>query len=67
MSVHFCSCEYLNCSLHPSNHNEGCDPCIKKNLGLGEIPACFWKNESNVKGTTPYSAEQFAKFVMVRI
>ena len=64
MEKHFCICSDLECSLHPKNHNEGCDPCIKKNLELGEIPACFWKNASNVKGITEYSAKNFAMFVL---
>ncbi|MDF2884859.1 MAG: hypothetical protein K0R54_5429 [Clostridiaceae bacterium] len=37
-----CSCTDTNCKLHPSNHNLGCDPCIKKNLKAGEIPGCFF-------------------------
>ena len=64
ISKHFCACPNTGCASHPINHAEGCDPCIKKNLELGEIPACFWGNVSNVSGTTEYSAENFAKFVM---
>ena len=64
MTKHFCTCPALECSSHPHNHGGGCDPCIKKNLELGEIPACFWGNVSHVIGTTEYSAENFAKFVL---
>jgi hypothetical protein len=60
----FCTCPALECPQHPSKHEAGCDPCIKKNLELGEIPACFWDNVSKVTGATEYSAQNFAKFVM---
>ena len=63
MKTHFCSCEEFACSKHPYNHTEGCDPCIEKNLKLGEVPACFWYNVSNVKGETQWSADHFATFV----
>jgi hypothetical protein len=39
---HFCTCPDLDCPLHPGNHEEGCDPCIQKNLAAGEIPSCFF-------------------------
>jgi len=61
---HFCNCPALECVSHPNNHDKGCNPCIKKNLELGEVPACFWDNVSHIIGTTEYSAENFAKFVM---
>ena len=64
MVKHFCVCTDSDCSAHPQNHDEGCGPCIKKNLELGEIPACFWENISTVTGTTDYSAENFARFVI---
>ena len=62
----FCTCTVFDCLAHPKNHQEGCDPCIIKNLGLGEIPSCFWENVSKVTGTTEYSAEKFARFVTER-
>lgn len=40
---HFCSCPVTGCRNHPSNHNQGCTPCIKDNLAQGKIPACFFK------------------------
>jgi hypothetical protein len=64
MEKHFCSCSDLECSFHPNNHDKGCDPCIKKNLELGEVPSCFWNNVSKTIGTSDYSAEKFAEFVM---
>lgn len=38
----FCTCQHINCPLHPNNHNKGCTPCIAKNLKLKEIPNCFF-------------------------
>jgi hypothetical protein len=64
MGKHFCTCTSFDCTSHPKNHENGCDPCIKKNLELGEIPACFWANVTEVKGESEYSAENFAKFVI---
>lgn len=64
MNKHFCTCHTEECPKHPKHHNEGCDPCIEKNLKLGEIPACFWQNVANVKGETQWSAEHFAGFVL---
>lgn len=63
MKKHFCTCHVVECPKHPTNHAEGCDPCIEKNLELGEVPACFWFNVPKVKGTSEWSADNFAKFV----
>lgn len=38
-----CNCNELNCPNNPCNHNQGCTPCIGKNLAKGEIPACFFR------------------------
>ena len=64
MDKHFCTCEQIECQKHPNNHDKGCDPCIQKNLELGEIPACFWFNISSVIGKTDYSVENFTKFYL---
>ena len=62
MEKHFCTCTQIQCEKHPSS-TKGCDPCIQKNLELGEIPACFWINvENGVIGKTAYSVENFTKF-----
>ena len=62
---HFCSCTDTECPCHPVNQDNGCDPCIQKNLQEGEIPSCFWNNVRNgVKGATPYSAECFSEFCL---
>ena len=63
MKKHFCTCHVQECLSHPYNHDKGCDPCIEKNLELGEVPACFWLNVSKVKGKTEWSADNFAKHV----
>ena len=65
MENHFCTCTVTQCSEHPFNTQKGCDPCIQKNLKLGEIPACFWYNVKNgVIGKTEYSVENFTKFYL---
>ncbi|MCL2065441.1 MAG: DUF6485 family protein [Candidatus Cloacimonetes bacterium] len=64
MERHFCSCKQVECEKHPNNHDKGCDPCILKNLELGEIPTCFWINITNVIGKTDYSVENFTKFYL---
>jgi hypothetical protein len=40
----FCTCNDTSCPLHPSNHKQGCDPCIGKNLEADEIPSCFFNS-----------------------
>jgi hypothetical protein len=64
MEKHFCTCTVTQCTNHTNNHNKGCDPCIQKNLNLGEIPSCFWRNISIVTGKTEYSVENFTKFYL---
>ena len=38
----FCTCTNYQCPLHPTKHDQGCTPCISKNLKLKEIPNCFF-------------------------
>ena len=38
----FCTCTNFKCSVHPTKHENGCAPCISKNLNLKEIPNCFF-------------------------
>ena len=40
--THFCTCQNTACRCHPSNHSQGCDLCIQKELRKGEIPSCFF-------------------------
>ena len=61
---HFCTCNVVQCPNHPDNQGDGCDPCIRKNLELGEIPSCFWSNISKITGTTDYSVEKFTQFYL---
>ena len=42
MTSHFCTCQNTACRCHPSNHDQGCDLCIQKELRKGEIPSCFF-------------------------
>jgi hypothetical protein len=62
MEKHFCTCKKTQCPNHPNNRGQGCDLCIQKNLGCGEIPACFWFNIANVSGVTEYSVDNFVKY-----
>ena len=39
---HFCTCQNTACRCHPSNHGQGGDLCIQKELRKGEIPSCFF-------------------------
>jgi hypothetical protein len=65
MNNHFCNCPSDKCDKHGKNQDNGCDPCIQKNLELGEIPACFWLNvEKGIKGATDYSVGNFVKFYL---
>ena len=36
-----CTCKELDCELHPTNHKNGCTPCIKENLKTKDIPNCM--------------------------
>ena len=38
----FCTCTNTACRCHPSNHDQGCNLCIQKELRKGEIPSCFF-------------------------
>ena len=60
----FCTCKSTDCKLHPSNHNDGCTPCIKKNLAVKHVPNCYFNlvtdDKSKIKG---YGIEDFADLV----
>lgn len=61
--VPFCACTDTSCPFHPNNHENGCTPCIAKNLKEGEIPTCFFKKaDPNYQGPG-YKVEDFAKLV----
>lgn len=65
---HFCNCGDLECPFNPNNPNakiDNCDPCIRKNLKHGEIPACFFKSVSeDISDLDDFSYESFAKFIL---
>jgi len=62
---HFCTCKDLKCKLHPTNHDLGCDPCIKKNLKCGEIPSCFFRAiHDNLDGQDEFSYKAFSNFFL---
>ncbi len=65
-NVDFCTCLDLNCPNHPSNHEDGCTRCIKKNLVLGEIPTCFFKKVDPAYKGPEYFYKDFAKLVLSR-
>lgn len=60
----FCTCKNLECPLHPTKHDKGCAPCISKNLGLHEIPDCFFNLIENAELRSGDSFEDFAKLVL---
>lgn len=67
MSDISCTCSDLTCPNHPINHNEGCTPCIRKNLEKREIPACFFKKVDPDKKRSSFYFEDFAKEVLTSI
>jgi len=60
----FCTCDNFNCTLHPTKHDKGCAPCIKKNLGLKEIPNCFFDTINASKSRAGDSFKDFATLVL---
>ncbi len=61
-----CGCEDTACPYHPSNHDNGCTPCIEKNLRLGEIPSCFFRKAGLPRFMDSYTIEAFARAVIER-
>lgn len=53
---HFCTCSITRRLRHPSNHDNGCDPCMEHNLKLGRIPLCMFKavKDLSFKGFVNY-------------
>lgn len=64
MAVTFCTCTDLSCPFHPANHNQGCTPCIAKNLREREIPTCFFKTVGHPKPTEDWHYEDFAALIL---
>ena len=61
--VPFCTCSDTKCPFHPSNHGQGCTPCIAKNLKEGEIPSCFYRKIDCEKPTSEWHYADFAALV----
>lgn len=60
----FCTCRDYTCQLHPQNHHQGCDLCIKKNLQAGEIPSCFFRAvHDDLTQVEDFSFAGFADFL----
>ena len=62
-TVPFCTCGDDKCPFNPVNHEQGCTPCIAKNLREGEIPSCFFKAIDFPKPTKDWHYEDFAYLV----
>lgn len=60
----FCTCQNRNCPLHPTKHNKGCAPCIRKNLRLKEVPNCFFNLAGHAGTRAGDSFEDFAKWMI---
>ncbi|MBS1369598.1 MAG: hypothetical protein HPZ91_06535 [Lentisphaeria bacterium] len=60
----FCTCRYLDCTLHPTKHDKGCAPCIAKNLKAKEMPGCFFNLLPGAESRTADTFEEFAKQVL---
>lgn len=60
----FCTCQNRNCPLHPSKHNMGCAPCIRKNLLLKELPNCFFDQVEHSDARTGDTFADFARLVL---
>lgn len=62
---HFCTCPITQCSRHPSNHDKGCDPCIKDNLEKGKMPACMFKvAHDDISDVKDFTIKGFVNFYL---
>ena len=61
--VPFCTCGDTECPFNPVNHDQGCTPCIAKNLREREIPTCFFKAAGGKKPTEGWHYEDFAALI----
>lgn len=57
----FCTCDNLDCPIHPTKHEKGCAPCIAKNLKLGEVPNCMFNKVSGAENRSGDTYLDFAK------
>lgn len=58
-----CLCTDHACPLHPTNHDQGCTPCVRKNQARGEIPSCFFKLAAPDVKPEAYYFQNFADAV----
>ncbi|MGN0658841.1 MAG: DUF6485 family protein [Emergencia sp.] len=65
-SAEFCTCSDRECPFNPVNHDQGCTPCIEKNLKAGEIPSCFFNaaDPERKEDRGEYLQRDFARIVM---
>lgn len=59
----FCTCKNFACPLHPTKHEQGCAPCIAKNLKLKEVPTCFFNLVDSEHKRADDKFEDFAKCI----
>lgn len=64
-ATEFCSCQNTSCKLNPTNHDEGCDLCIKVNIDCNTIPRCFFHKlmGDDVSKIQKWTFEEFAQEV----
>lgn len=60
----FCTCQNLGCPLHPTKHEQGCAPCIRKNLNRRELPNCFFSLVEGADKRTGDSFQDFAELML---
>ncbi len=60
----FCTCKNMDCPLHPTKHENGCAPCIVKNLRLKEMPNCFFNQVDGAEQRQGDAFQDFAKLVL---
>ena len=61
--IKFCTCTDTDCTFNPVNHDQGCTPCIAKNLKEREIPSCFFHLAGGEKPTPDWHFEDFAALI----
>lgn len=67
MNEHFCNCPVTKCPRHPSNHENGCDPCIKDNIMKKKMPACMFRAVcDDVSNVDDYSIKGFVEFFLLQ-
>lgn len=62
-AIELCTCDHYSCPLHPKNQDQGCTPCIEKNLKMKEIPNCYFKIVDPDDKRCGDTFEDFAKII----